>query len=155
MRIQGKLKRCSHNVLSFEIPYNVNLELGKDYRLDIKPYKDSRSLRQNSLLWGLIQQISDETGNDPMDIYIAALENSNAKYEYIAALPEAEDSLKKVFRAVKPCGTFTSPKNVGMVTYKCWIGSSKYDTAEMTTLIDYVIAKAEELNIYLHYEERM
>lgn len=149
MKLKGKLKRCSYNVITFEIPYNVDLELGKDYNLDIKPYRSSRSLNQNSLLWGLIQQLSDETGNDPMDIYVSALENSNAKYEYIAALPQAEDSLKKVFRAVKPCGTFTSPKNVGMVTYKCWIGSSKYDAAEMTTLIDYVMQVASELNIYL------
>ena len=92
MKLKGKLKRCSYNVITFEIPYNVDLELGKDYNLDIKPYRSSRSLNQNSLLWGLIQQLSDETGNDPMDIYVSALENSNAKYEYIAALPQAEDS---------------------------------------------------------------
>lgn len=151
MRIQGKLKRCSHNVLSFEIPYNVGLELGKDYRLDIKPYKDSRSLRQNSLLWGLIQQLSDETGNDPMDIYISALESADAKYDFIAGLPEIENDLKKVFRAVKPVSSFLSPKNKQMVTYKVWFGSSKFDTAEMTKLIDYVMNAASDLGIYLYF----
>ena len=149
MKIKGKLKRCSQHSISFDIPYNVELELGKDYTLEIKPYKSSRSLEQNNLLWGIIQQISDETGNEPMDIYIDALEQANAKYEWIGALPEAEDSLKKVFRAVKPVGTFTSPKGVEMVTFKCWIGSSKFDTAEMTKLIDYLITVANELNIYL------
>ena len=152
MKLKGKLKRCSHNVITFEIPYNVKLDLGKDYTLEVKPYKSSRSLEQNSLLWGIIQQISDETGNDPMDIYIAALENANAKYDYIAALPQAEDDLKKVFRAVKPLGTMMTPKGVEMTTFKVWIGSSKFDCAEMTKLIDYVISRAEELNIYLNYE---
>lgn len=150
MKIKGKLKRCSNNNISFDIPYNVGLELGKDYSLEIKPYKSSRSMEQNALLWGLIQQLSDETGNDPMDIYISALESANAKYEYIGALPQAEDSLKKVFRAVKPIGTFTSPKGVEMVTYKCWIGSSKFDTSEMTKLIDFVMQKASEIGIYLY-----
>lgn len=149
MRIRGKLKRCSHNTVSFEIPYNVELELGKDYTLDIKPYKSSRSLEQNSLLWGLIQKLSDETGNDPMDIYIAALENANAKYEYIAALPQAEDDLRRVFRAVKPLGTMISPKGVELIQYKVWIGSSKYDVVQMTTLIDYVYQKAADMNIYI------
>jgi len=150
MRIQGKLKRCSHNVLSFEIPYNISLELGKDYALEIKPYKSSRSLKQNALLWGLIQQMSDETGNDPMDIYVSALESANAKFEYIAALPQTEDSLRKVFRAVKPISTFMSNKGVEMVTYKCWIGSSRFDKDEMTKLIDYVLQKASEMGIYLY-----
>ena len=152
MKIRGKLKRLQNHNISFELPYNVELELGKDYTIEIKPYKSSRSLEQNALLWGLIQQISDETGNDPMDVYISALESANAKYEYIGALPQAEDSLKKVFRAVKPIGTFISPKGIEMITYKCWIGSSRFDTSEMTKLIDFVMQKASELNIYLYYQ---
>ena len=64
MKIQAKLKRLSNNLITFELPYNIKLELGKDYTIDIKPYKSSRSLEQNALLWGLIQQISNETGNE-------------------------------------------------------------------------------------------
>lgn len=150
MKIQGKLKRCSHNVITFELPYNVSLELGKDYNIDIKPYKSSRSLEQNALLWGLIQQISDETGNDPMDVYVSALENANAKFEWLYGLPETEERLKKVFRAVKPMGTCLSPKGKEMIAFKCWVGSSKFDTKEMTKLIDYVMRIASELNIYLN-----
>lgn len=151
MRIKGKLKLNNGGALLFETTAILPLELEKDYTIEIKPYKSSRSLEQNSMLWGIIQQMSDKTGNDPMDIYIAALENANAKFEYIAALPEAEDSLKKVFRAVKPVSTFVSNKGVNMITYKCWIGSSRFDTQEMTKLIDFVIQKAEELSIYLYY----
>lgn len=151
MRIQAKLKRLSQNNISFEIPYNVGLELGKDYTLEIKPYKSSRSLNQNALLWGCIQQISDETGNDPMDIYIAALEHADAKYDYLQGTEEVEDSLKKVFRAVKPLNSFINEKGNNIVTYKVWFGSSKFDTAEMTKLIDYVMNAASDLGIYLYY----
>ena len=150
MKIKGRLKRCSNNVISFEMPYDVKLELGKDYSLEIKPYKSSRSLEQNALLWGLIQQISDETGNDPMDIYISALENANAKYEFLQGLEEIENELNKVFRAVKPVSSFINEKGNTIVTYKVWFGSSKFDTAEMTKLIDYVMAVTSELGIYLN-----
>ena len=149
MKIKGRLKRCNNNCISFELPYKLELELGKDYSLEIKPYKSSRSIEQNSLLWGLIQQISDETGNDPMDIYISALEKANAKYDYLQGLEEIEDDLKKVFRAVKPMNSFVNEKGKTIVTYKVWFGSSKFDSAEMTKLIDYVIGIADELNIYL------
>lgn len=150
MRIKGRLKRCNNNVISFEIPYNVGLELGKDYTLEIKPYKSSRSLEQNALLWGLIQQISDETGNEPMDIYIAALESADAKYDYLQGTEEVEDSLRKVFRAVKPLNSFVNEKGNNIVTYKVWYGSSKYDVSQMTKLIDYVMNAASELGIYLY-----
>lgn len=151
MKIRGKLKRLSQNNISFEIPYNVGLELGKDYTLDIKPYKSNRSLEQNSLLWGLIQQISDETGNDPMDIYISALIEANVEYEDLWAIPKTENTLKAAFRAVKPICSTIGQNNVKYIKFRCWIGSSKFDTAEMTTLIDYVVSVAETLNIYLHY----
>ena len=117
--------------------------------LDIKEYKSSRSIEQNALLWGIIRQISNETGNDPMDIYISALEDANVYYEWYYGLPDTEQTLKRVFRIVKPMGTCLSPKGKEMIAYKCWVGSSKYDVEEMKHLIEYVMRIASELNIYI------
>lgn len=148
MRINTKLLAIRNGLYLFE-PFGLkqDLEPSKLYTLDIKEYKSNRSLEQNRMMWGIIQQISTVTGNDEMSIYISGLEHANAKYEFIAALPETETSLKKVFRAISPLGTLVTPKGVELVTYKCYIGSSKFDTGEMTRLIDYFITKAQEVGI--------
>ena len=106
--------------------------------IDIRPYRGQRSLLQNAKLWACLQELADTTGNDLMDIYITALEECGAKYEWIAAAPNTIDSLRQVFRAVKPFGTITTSKGQQLVAYKCFIGSSRYDTKEMAKLIDFV-----------------
>jgi len=96
MRINSKLLTSKNGLLVFEpFGYRQDIEPDKLYSLDIKEYKSNRSLEQNRMMWGIIQQIATVTGNDEMSIYISGLEHANAKYDFIAALPEAETSLKK------------------------------------------------------------
>ena len=146
MRLTAKLK-SKDNFLVFEPFGNTErLLCEKVYDLNIKDYKSSRSLEQNKMLWGLVQAISKETQNDEMDIYIAGLEHCNAKSEFIVALPETEQSLKKVFRAVKAVGkSFLGLQEA--ITYQCWLGSSKFNVEEMTQLIQYFKDLAQELGI--------
>lgn len=142
------LKEIKNNELTFKIDdFLPDVKTNEYYRLEISDYKSSRSLDQNSMLWGIIQSISKETDNEPMDIYISALEKANAKYEWIAGLESIEDELKKCFRAVKPYGTVTTENGKELIRYKVFYGSSKFDTAEMKKLIDYVIDIAIELGV--------
>lgn len=139
MKLKCKLIKNEMNKLVFENDYRfADLPINQYYSLEIKPYKSSRSLEQNALLWALITQLADKTGNDTMDVYISALEHANAKYTWIATVEEAESTLKKCFRVVKPFGTITTSDNKTLIRYKCWIGSSKFDVEEMTKLIDFV-----------------
>ena len=88
------LKEIKNNELTFKIDdFLPDVKTNEYYRLEISDYKSSRSLDQNSMLWGIIQSISKETDNEPMDIYISALEKANAKYEWIAGLESIEDEL--------------------------------------------------------------
>ena len=150
MRLKARLVRYINGELTFKIPYNVGLELGKDYEIDLRPYKSKRSLEQNNLLWGIIQIISDKTGNDPMDIYIDALKKAGAKFEILAILPKAEDMLRKQFRAIKPIGTITTDDGIEMLQFMCFYGSSTFNSKEMTVLIDKVLQIADEMGIYAY-----
>lgn len=137
MNIKAKLVSNCRGLLVFESD-TVELETEQFYRVDIKPYKSSRSIEQNALMWELITQIANATaGADKWDIYISGLEKANAEYEYLACLPETEENLKRVFRAIKPAGVMPTPKGTQMTVYKCYTGSSKYNSKEMTELIDY------------------
>lgn len=138
MNIKAKLISNRGGVLVFETDYPPDVEVDKFYNLTLKQYKNSRSLEQNALMWELITQIANCTaGADKWDIYISGLEKANAEYEYLACLPETEESLKRVFRAIKPAGLMPTPKGKQMTVYKCYTGSSKYTSKEMTELIDY------------------
>ena len=143
MRFIGEILGFKNGVLRIKTTDNVSSLIGQ-CTVDIRPYRNARSLLQNAKLWACIQELADNTGNDIMDIYIAALEHCNAKYEWIAALEEAEDDLKRVFRAVKPVGTVTTAKGQVLIGYKCYIGSSKYNKEEMARLIDFVERKLYE-----------
>ncbi len=122
-------------------------ELNKDtYSFEIKKPKSKRSLEQNSLLWALIREMAPVMQMDEMDIYIQLLESANAKYDYLLGLPIIENELKRNFRAVKVEGVEFINEQM-MYKYKCFYGSSKFDTKEMTTLIDKALSYCAELDI--------
>lgn len=139
MKFNGKMKKTSKHQLTVDFYTDLpSFDESKVYTFDIKERKNKRSINQNSLLWKLISELAILTDNEPMSIYISALENANAKYEWIAGLPNIENELKRNFRAVQPYGTVTTEDGKELVRYKVYIGSSKFDSSEMTKLIDYV-----------------
>jgi len=144
MRINGKVK--SNKPLTVEVFGGYELEVDKMYSFDVKDYKSQRSLQQNAMMWAIINNISKETGQDDMDIYITGLEHAKVKFDYIMALPEIERELKKAFRAVK----IMENRNIDgktLTVFKCFYGSSKMDTQEMTLLMEYFINLASDLGI--------
>lgn len=140
MKIQGKLKRCEQHNLLFETPYELReLEIGKDYTLDIKPYKQNRSLDQNNLLWALLEQFAQETGYDTWELYMWLLIESNIKVYTIEGISE-KDAISN-YRAYE---------KINDGCYRVWNGSSRFSTDEMTRFIDFILQKASELGIYLY-----
>lgn len=118
-----------------------------EYRLQLSEVRSKRSIQQNNLLWALIDDIARKTDNDPEDVYIHLLEKANAKYEYIACLPEAEPSLKASFRTIKLMNSFEHNGKT-FNQYKVYTGSSKMNTQEMGILLDETIKLAAEYGIY-------
>lgn len=138
MNIKAKLVSNRGGLLVLETEYPVALSTDSFYRVDIKPYKSSRSLEQNALMWEIITQIANATeGADKWDIYVSGLEKANVEYDYLACLPEAQESLKSVFRAIKPMGVMPTPNGKQLTVCKCFTGSSKYNSKQMTDLIEY------------------
>lgn len=129
------------------------LDPSKEYSLEIKEVKNKRTLAQNRYMWALLHEIDiaiNGRATDEMDVYVLCLERANAKFEYIACLPEAEQALKENFRAVKFIKKVDLNGKEGNM-YKVFIGSSKMDTKEMTVLIDTVLDIAEQVGIETDY----
>lgn len=119
--------------------------------VEIKKKSSQRSLDQNAMLWSLLTQIALATSGTKSktaveQIYCAILEEAQAHYEYILAPKNTEEGLRKAFRVIREMG-MREVNGKTLTMYQCFIGSSKYDTAEMTVLIDTALNKCDELGI--------
>lgn len=124
----------------------------KKLEIEVKPYRSKRSLEQNRLLWVLLGKMAMAMSGrknkvSSEECYCIMLEEANVSCDYLLALPEAEPMLKKSFRVVRKVGErIVNGKTLNV--YQYFIGSSKYDTEEMTRLIESVLDKLAELGVY-------
>jgi len=126
---------------------------GEDMSLtvEVRPYKSKRSLEQNRLMWEMLDLLSEKVNNKRdseavWETYIIMLERFGAKYEYLMALPEAEKMLKEQFRASVKIEEREYNGKV-MNIYKCYYGSSKFNTKEMTEFINSIQSELAELGV--------
>ena len=65
MRFKIRCRKDREDVIS----YINNLNPEKRYEIDITPYRERRSVSQNSLYWLYLGCIEEETGNDRYDLH--------------------------------------------------------------------------------------
>lgn len=121
--------------------------------IEVKPYKSKRSLEQNRLLWALLEKMAKAVSGVNSTItreecYCVMLEEAGVKYEILYALRETEKELRRSFRAVRNTGEIEIINGKEYAVYQCFIGSSKFNTKEMTDLIEAVLDKLTELGVY-------
>lgn len=125
------------------------------YRLNFSEVKSKRTLQQSAYMWALIHDISVArngelaTSDDDWVVYIESLERAQAKFEYVACLPEAYEMLKDQFRASKIMNEFEHNGKT-FVQAKVFYGSSKMDVKEMAKLLDTVIMMAQEEGVEIY-----
>jgi len=120
--------------------------------VEAKKYRKNRSLEQNGMLWSLISKLSmaisgSKSKTAVEEIYCAILEEANVESGFMFALPETEEGLRKAFRVIRQRAV-RDYNGKQMNVYQYWLGSSKYDTAEMTLLIETLLDKCAEFGIY-------
>ena len=158
MRTIIKVKQVFRNIknqmfLIENLFSDLDVDLEKEYSLELKEVKSKRTLQQNKYMWALIHSIAhhESMNQNEVEIYSLALEEANSKYIYLMGTPEAEDELRKNFRAVRVVRP-TVENGKEFIVYKCFIGTSKMDTKEMKKVLDIIIAWAEELGIETNEE---
>ena len=131
----------------------LDLDLNKEYVFEIKEVKSKRTIQQNKYMWALIHEIAhhESMNQTEVEIYSLALEEANAKYIYLLGTKDVEDELRKNFRAVRVVRP-TVENGKEFIVYKCFVGTSKMDTKEMTKVLDIIVAWAEELGIETNEE---
>lgn len=143
MKIQGTI-----NYILTEIQ-KAALSTDKIFTCDIKEKREKRSLDANSYAWVLMDKIAKEIKSSKEEVYLRMLEKYGV-FVYISVSEIAINSLRKTFRIVYPRGTVVEDMD-GITCVlrrcECYVGSSKYDTKEMSDFIDGIVSEAQELGI--------
>lgn len=116
--------------------------------VEIKKYRNKRSLDANAYMWGLISKLEEKLNVSKDIIYKDAIRNIGV-YEVIPVKNEAVDRFIEAWTKNGlgwVCET-TKSKLEGYTNVLAYYGSSTYDTAEMSRLIDLIVQECKQLNI--------
>ena len=127
-----------------------------DQRLKVKIGKvgDSRTNRQNSLMWAILGEIdigingkayASEHGRT--DIYTMGVEALGAEYVDELVSLEAIPALKNQYRACRQLNYHGEIEGKEMYWVRCFIGSSQFNKEQMGRLIDWFLRYAANLQI--------
>lgn len=119
------------------------LNQDREKLFEIKPYRQKRSLNANAYAWVLINEMANVLRTSKDEVYQEMLKRYGQS-KVISVLSEIDIS-----RFVKYYEEIGKGHVEGkeFTHYRCFIGSSEYDSREMAILIDGIVDEAKELGI--------
>lgn len=122
---------------------------GKPYTAQLKEYRAKRSLDANAYCWVLIGKLAEKTNVEKSEIYRMYIKEIGGNYEAVCVQEKAADALEKHWTAnglgwQVEC---IDSKLDGCVTMLMYYGSSQYDTAQMSRLIELIVQDCKPLGI--------
>lgn len=136
-----------------DLTVNISLELaqkfkdllkeGKEYTLDIKEVKKSRTLSANAYFWTLCNKLAIALNSTSLEIYKELIK----KYGVSRVEELKGDFAKTLIIAWGKVGLgwFVEEKDIDIYTF--YYGSSSYNTKQMKRLIDHIIDECQEQGI--------
>lgn len=122
--------------------------------IEIKPYHKSRSLNANAYAWVLIDKLAEKLNLSPEKVYRETIRNIGGVCEIVNCNRNAVERLKSTWES-HGIGWQVDTVDMGGDWIICFLyyGSSVYDTAQMTRLIDTLVQECKEQDIDVMSEE--
>lgn len=111
--------------------------------IEVKPYRQRRSLNANSYSWALIGKIADVVGAGKDEIYLAMLKRYGQS-ELISVLSHVP--FGNYIKYFEEAGE-SRLNGKDFTHYRVYKGSSEFDSREMSIFIDGVVSEAKDLGI--------
>lgn len=139
----------------------LTLELDGDFRdsfdalrdkpveVEVKRRRKRRSLDANAYFWALCGKLAEATGQPREAIYREAIRNIGGNCETVCVLEAAAEKLRQGWEH-NGLGwvTDTLPSKLpGCVNVLLYYGSSTYDTAQMSRLIDNIVQDCRAVGV--------
>lgn len=118
---------------------------GKLLAAEIKEHRQKRSLDANAYMWLMLSKMADVLHTSKDELYLIALERYGV-FTHIIVNPAKVEQFKREWRACRELGEVTVNGKTG-IQLQCFLGSSHYDTKQMSTLIDGIVSECEEMDI--------
>lgn len=117
--------------------------------IEVKPFRQRRSLDANAYCWVLIDKLAEKMGESKETIYRQYITNIGGNSEIVCVLNKAVERLCEGWRRNGigwQTQTFESQIR-GCTNVILYYGSSVYDSAQMAKLLDLIIQDCKELGI--------
>ena len=120
-----------------------------DLTIQVKEYRQKRSLSQNAYMWVLLDEIGKVINRSKEDVYKELVKD----YGVFEILPLKDEAVNRFNQnwSKNGLGWFTEimgkSKLKGYTNLIAYYGSSTYNTKEMARLLDAVLFECEELGI--------
>lgn len=114
---------------------------GKDVEVTIKKHRQKRSLDANAYAWVLMDKLAAAVGRPKMEIYKDAVLEVGGNTDIVCVQDRAVDKLRESW-SKNGAGwlTETMPSKIdGCTNVILYYGSSSFDTAQMSRLIDNLV----------------
>ena len=125
----------------------------KLYTVEIKEYRKKRSLDANAKLWALIGEMAVILRLPPEEIYQGYIPDVGGNYRIVPVKPEEIPAWEKdwcnghIGRMVDDMGPCISKDLAGYHNLKLYRGSSEYDSATFSRLLELVMQDCRQLGI--------
>ena len=162
MKIRSKIDNLVKSINGY---YLVTLQVPKiavndlfklkddDLDVEIKKHREKRSLTANSYLWvlcrDLAQELSKESPTTAFDVYRLMLRRYSTWWDIIYVsenmfnlLKSQEEEKNATYRIVDDLD-----RKDGQVKAKVWVGSSTFNTEQMSRVIDGIVSECKERGI--------
>lgn len=121
-----------------------NLNLIEKLSIKIDKHREKRSLEANAYAWVLIGKIADCVGASKDEIYLELLKRYGQTYVTKVKHEEVE-IFKRDHKYWEEHEKLESEEKAQY--FRVWVGSSRYNTEEMSKFIDGIVSEAVELDI--------
>ena len=154
----GRLRDLTRNL---DGSWNLTVTVGQDCRelfdelkdadvdVDVKKHRHRRSLDANAYCWALISKIAARLSVDKVEVYREAVRAIGGVSEIVCVKDEAVKWLCRMWdlRGIGWQSEVLPSKIPGCTNVILHSGSSAYDSAQMSLLIDHVVQDARSLGI--------
>ncbi len=118
--------------------------------IECKEHRKKRSLDANSYAWVLITKIADTLRTSKEELYIEMLKRYGQREKQLISIIDNEEAIAMIYRATNNHCTVVGEGTVNGKQFKhlaILIGSSQYDTKQMSILIEGIVSEAKEMGI--------
>ncbi len=128
----------------------VNKYHGAKVTVETKRFTRQRSNDANAYAWVLIGKLAAELRQSKMDVYRHFIRDIGGNYEIVPIRNDAVEAWRRNWQQNGDgwvCDVLAPAKTDGYTNVICYYGSSTYDTAQMSVLIDAIIAECKDADI--------